>query len=91
MLGSEDASTQGIPLTGEDNLVYFRMTPRDRLADVCAALLDGWQQNRNSETETLGAYHQRIGLQTIINYLKAHPATAELSAKTFKPNYIHSE
>jgi len=91
LMGSEDASTQGMPLTGKDNLVYFRMTPRDRVADICAALIDGWQQNRNSESETMGAYHHRIGMQTIINYLKAHPKTTELSKKTFKPIYIHSE
>ncbi len=91
LMGSEDASTQGMPLTGEDQLVYFRMVPRDRVADVCAALIDGWQQNRTHASENLGAYHHRIGMQTIINYLKAHPQTAKLSEKTFKPIYIHRE
>jgi sulfite reductase (NADPH) hemoprotein beta-component len=85
--GSEDARYQGVPLSDGEQW-YLRRVPRDKLADVCAALFDGWLENREDENESLGQYHRRIGGKQIVAYLKQHPNTAELMEKTYDLPYI---
>jgi sulfite reductase beta subunit-like hemoprotein len=88
LLGSEDSSTQGRPLVDGEEKMYMRMVPRDQVATVITTLVDLYRQHRNDESETMGQYHNRIGLQTIIDQLKTDPGVAPLMEKTFKTLYL---
>ncbi len=88
VMGSEDGSTQGRPLVGKDQLMHMRMVPRDKVSTVVMSLFDAYKANRESESETMGQYHQRIGLDAIIAHLKSDPNTQDLMEKTFKPLYL---
>jgi len=85
--GSEDARFQGVPLSEGDQW-YLRRVPREKVADVCAALFDWYLANRKSKDESMGAYHRRVGRVAIIEYLKAHKGTAELMEKTYDAPYV---
>lgn len=88
LLGSENGSTQGRPLVDVDEVMYLRMVPRDQIAAVTMVLIDHYKKNRTDEHETMGQYHNRIGLQTIIHQLKADSVVGPLMEKTFKPLYL---
>ncbi len=82
LMGTEDGRHQGMPLVSpENNRMYLRSIPREKVALVLDTLLKFYIQNRN-EGETLGYFNRRIGLQAIINFLTRHSATAELMQQT---------
>ncbi|MCH9021572.1 MAG: nitrite/sulfite reductase, partial [Planctomycetes bacterium] len=91
LLGSENARHQGKPLIGKDQLMVLRMVPRDKIAAVTAALFDYYKTNRNNANEGMGEFHNRIGLEAIIDHLKTNEVTSELMKKTFKPIYIEQD
>ena len=57
------------------------------MATVIEALFKKYAAEKN-ENEGLGAFHRRLGADTIINYLKANSLTASLMEKTFPTNTI---
>ena len=67
------------------------MVPRDKIATVTATLFDYYKTNRSDEKEGMGEFHNRIGLETIIDHLKTNKVTSELMKKTFKPIYIKQD
>ncbi len=85
--GSQDARNLGTVLVEADRM-YLRQIPRDQVANVCAALFNAYKHNRLSPDETMGAYHQRIGLQVIIDYLKENETTRDLMGKTHEAPYL---
>lgn len=84
LMGSEDARNQGQQLLSEDKSVsYLRSIPREEVATVIDALFKNYQENRQNG-ESLGYFHQRVGLQNVINFLKNNPNTSELMENTTK-------
>lgn len=88
--GSEDGSTQGIPLVAEDGKLYFRQVPRASVATVCAVLFDNYKANRR-EGETMGQFHQRVGHADVLRVLKTDPRTEPLTKKAAPAPYIPEE
>jgi len=78
--GSEDGSTQGYYLSDGENW-YLRQTPREAVAKITAFLFDYYLAHRQTD-ETMGRFHNRIGMTPIIEALKAD---AELSPLMDKP------
>jgi len=78
LMGSEDGRHQGKPLISSDGeKMYLRSVPRDKVAVVIDALLKFYKLN-GKKSESLGAYHRRIGTDALIAHLKENPLTAEL-------------
>ena len=86
LFGSEDARNQGLPLI-LDGKLYMRMVPQDKLADVTAVLFDFYKSNVNPD-ETMGYFHRRIGMETIINHLMQNPKTASFMQKTHSSDVV---
>ena len=84
--GSEDGRHQGTALV-EDDKLYLRQVPRDKVKIVTATLFEFWKANRE-DGENLGAYHRRIGVSAILNHLRENPDTAPLLEKTAPPVYL---
>lgn len=88
LMGTEDARTQGRPVLSEDGaLIYLRTVPREKVATVIDALFRNYTKSRNNG-EDLGRFHQRIGMQGIIDFLKADAATTALMEKPQKAHDI---
>lgn len=94
--GSADGAHQGVFLVGkapgnvDEERWFLRQVPRDKVADVCAALFDLWA-DRREEGEDAGRCFRRLGQQGVIDYLFAHADVAPLMEKTyaapFTPDY----
>lgn len=87
--GTEDARYQGIPLV-EGEKLYFRQVPRAKVATVCSVLFDHWLANRK-DGESLGLFHRRIGHPAVLELLKTHPRTADLTKKTAPAPYVPAQ
>jgi len=88
LMGSEDGRHQGLPMLSADgNSIYLKSIPRERVAQVIDVLLKNWKTNAKSG-EDVGYFHRRIGMETIINYLKENPTTADLMVKTLPADCI---
>ncbi len=87
--GSEDGSTQGYYLTDGEHW-YLRQTPREYVAKVCAFLFRYYQANRN-DGETMGQFHNRIGMPPIIEALKADDELGKLLEKPKPAPYVPEE
>lgn len=85
--GSEDARNQGGPLIDSDNKMYLRQVPRKNVADLTEALFEFYVDNRRPN-ESMGHFHQRVGMETIIHHLKEKPQTAPFMEKTYEPLYV---
>jgi len=84
--GSEDGSTQGFWLSDGEKW-YLRRVPREAVGKVTGVLFDYYMENRESEAEQMGAFHQRVGRGVVIEYLKSHAQTAGLMEKTSPAPY----
>ena len=82
LMGSEDCSTQGVPVVDSDGNHYLKMIKRPDVATTIEALFELYLANR-TDGETMGEYHNRIGMDEIIRNLKAHDATKALMEKTY--------
>lgn len=80
LLGTEDARHQGEALTDNEGKVYLRSVPREQTADVVEALFEHYEKNRR-DGEAMGYFHQRLGMQAIVDFLRQHPKTAGLMGK----------
>ena len=88
LLGSEDGRHQGQAILSEDdNGIYLRSIPRERVAQVIDVLLKYWKTNANAN-EDVGYFHHRVGLPAIVTHLKENPVTADLMVKTFPADCI---
>jgi len=82
IMGTEDARHQGRPLISSDGaIMYLRSIPRGKVATLLDTLFKFYKTNCQ-KNEGLGAYHQRIGYDAIIQHLKENPATSELMKVT---------
>ena len=88
LMGSCNGRTQGREVIDNENNVYLRMVAKEDLLSLISALFDYYTSNRASDIESMGEFHNRIGMQAIIEHLKANDAVAPLMAKTFKPVFI---
>jgi sulfite reductase (NADPH) hemoprotein beta-component len=79
--GSEDGSTQGQYISDGEKW-YLALVTDDVLPKVLGLLIDHHKANRKDESEGMGAFHQRIGMNAIINMLKANELTAPLMEKS---------
>jgi sulfite reductase (NADPH) hemoprotein beta-component len=85
--GSEDGSTQGHYLTDGESQ-FLSMVPRDRVADVCAALFDWYlaeKQGSNGTSEKMGPFIHRQGYAAVIEKLRVDDRTADLLEKRNPP------
>lgn len=88
LFGDETARFQGTPLFSPDKAgMFLRSVPREDVAKVIDSLFKDYQSNKNA-SESLGAYHRRIGAQAIIDLLKANPATSKLMEKSFPADNV---
>ena len=88
LFGSEDARHQGEPLISSDGAtMYLRSIPRGKVSLVLDTLFKFYKSNRK-ENEDLGAYHRRIGPDTIIHHLKDNPTTGDLMKATFPTDCV---
>ncbi len=79
--GSEDASTQGFWVTA-DGQWYLRQVKRENVATLCATLFDHYKASREAG-ETMGQFHLRVGIPSLVTMLKNDPRTASLMEKSF--------
>ena len=84
--GSEDGRHQGTALVDDDRL-YLKQVPRDKVAVVTATLLDYWQAGKNNG-EDAGAFFRRMGVTAILAHLRANETTAALLEKTHPPVFL---
>lgn len=88
LMGSEDARHQGLPLLSADgNGIYLKSIPRERVAQVIDVLLKNWKANGNPQ-ESVGYFHRRIGMESIISHLKDNPITADLMTRTLPADCV---
>lgn len=87
--GSEDGRYQGQWMTGVDpkkpakgEQWLLRRVSKQEAVTVTAALFDFYNANKQ-DGEDMGAYHRRIGLDAVVEHLRANEATAPLLDKTF--------
>jgi sulfite reductase (NADPH) hemoprotein beta-component len=78
LMGAEDARLQGHELTDTDGKILFRVVPRDRIADVTEALLE-IHREFGQDNESMGYFHQRMGVAEILSKLSAHSKTEDLA------------
>lgn len=85
LMGTETARNQGRPIIdpANPNEMYLRSVPFEEVSTVTAALFDYYQENRQ-EGEGMGEFHNRVGMEVLISYLKENSLTAPLMKKTFK-------
>ena len=79
--GSEDARSQGELLIEEGGQGFLTRVPKDLVPVVTGALFDYYLEHR-LPSESMGYFHQRVGIRAVIDHLKHNPATAELMSKT---------
>jgi sulfite reductase beta subunit-like hemoprotein len=80
LMGTEDGRNQGKALMDAEGKMYLRFVPREEVANVTEALLEHYRAN-HQPPESMGYFHQRVGMQAILDFLKEHPKTAMLLAK----------
>ena len=85
--GTEDGRHQGGYIADpKTHQIYMRMVPRKEVPKVTNALFEFYVSKGNQEELSkpgmMGYFFRRVGLQGIIDYLKAHPDTAELMKRT---------
>ncbi|MCH7922509.1 MAG: nitrite/sulfite reductase [Nitrospinae bacterium] len=86
LMGAEDGRHQGLSLSDSSGKYYLILTPREEVLTVTKTLFQFYLANRNPG-ETLGYFHQRTGMEAIIEHLKQDPETTELMKKTYNhPN-----
>lgn len=83
--GCEDASTLGFWVTDGERW-YLRQVGRDDVTTICAVLFDHYNANR-LDGETMGQFHRRVGMLSLIEMLKQNPKTAPLMEKTLPAPY----
>jgi sulfite reductase (NADPH) hemoprotein beta-component len=88
--GSEDGSTQG-QYVSDGEKWYLAQVTDDVMPQVIGLLIDHYKANRKDEAEGMGAFHHRIGMNAIIDMLKANELTAELMEKTRPAPYAPDE
>ncbi|MBF0503943.1 MAG: nitrite/sulfite reductase [Candidatus Omnitrophica bacterium] len=88
LMGSEDARHQGLPILSADgDNIYLKSIPRERVAQVIDTLLKYWKAHAKPD-ESVGYFHRRVGMESIITHLKQNPVTADLMAKTISADCI---
>jgi len=88
LMGDEAARHQGVPLIDADGeKMYLRSAPREKVADVIEVLFKFYKANAKAG-ESMGAYHQRIGMQAIIDHLRENPATAPLMERSMATDCV---
>ncbi len=81
LFGDESARFQGKPLiSGDGEKMYLRSVPREKLTVVIDTLFKHYETNKQNG-EGLGAFHRRLGSDTLIATLQQNPATADLMLK----------
>jgi sulfite reductase beta subunit-like hemoprotein len=93
--GTEDGRHQGGYLVDPKSLqIYLRLVPRKEVPKVVNALFEFYVSKGSPEELSkpgqMGYFFRRVGIEAIIDYLKAHPDTAELMKKT-TPNPLVSD
>jgi sulfite reductase beta subunit-like hemoprotein len=93
--GTEDGRHQGGYIADpKTHQIYMRMVPRKDVPKVTSALFEFYLSNGTQEELSkpgkMGYFFRRVGLEGIVEFLKAHPDTAELMKKTF-PNPLPSD
>jgi sulfite reductase (NADPH) hemoprotein beta-component len=84
LMGTEDGRHQGAVLTcPDDGQMYLRMIPRDQVANVIDALFSLYVRERIGPDEEPGYCFRRLGMTTVIGYLKTCKQTCHLMDKTF--------
>ncbi len=86
--GSEDASTQG-QFISDGEKWYLAQVMADDMPMLIGELFDYYKANRQDTSETMGAFHRRIGMNALIAMLHANEKTAPLMVKTRPAPYVH--
>ena len=88
LFGDETARFQGKPLIpSNEDVMYLRSVPRESVTVVIDTLFKFYKANAQ-KSESLGAYHRRIGADKIIAHLNENPATAALMGKSFPADLV---
>ena len=88
--GSEDGSTQG-QYINDGQRWYMTQVTDAVMPQVIGILIDHYKANRSDDSETMGTFHQRVGMNAIIEMLKANAVTAPLMGKTRPAPYVPQE
>ncbi len=88
LMGSEEGRYQGVPVISSDGeKMYLKSVPREKVAVVIDTLFKFYKTSANAG-ERMGDFHNRIGMDAIINHLKSSPATADLMVKTMPTDCV---
>ncbi len=88
LFADEAGRHQGVPLvSGDGENMYLRSVDRDSVPVVIDALFTKFKKEANTD-EDLGAFHRRIGADSIIAYLKDNPDTSALMEKPFNTSTL---
>lgn len=88
--GSEDGSTQGQYISDGEHW-YLALVTDDVLPQVIGVLIDHYTANRLDAAEKMGSFHHRVGMNAIIDMLKANELTAPLMERTRPAPYAPEE
>ena len=88
LMGDESGRHQGVPLISKDgNEIYLRSVPREKVAVVIDVLFKFYKTTAKAD-ESMGLFHNRIGMEAIIAHLKENPTTAEFMQKPFPTDCV---
>jgi sulfite reductase beta subunit-like hemoprotein len=89
LLGTEDGRHQGEPIFSADGrAILLHRVPRAKIAGLLDVVLHFYSRKRQ-EGETLGYCIRRVGVQALIDHLRADPATADLlTQETSSDDYL---
>ncbi len=92
--GTEDGRHQGGPLVDPTSqAMYLRTVPRNEVATVTDSLFEFYVGHRTAgeaQPGGMGYFFRRVGAETIIEWLRAHPRTANLMLSTWAiPDAMH--
>lgn len=84
--GSEGGTHLGTALIHDDKL-YMRQVKREDVPKVCAALIDFYNDNKQ-DGEDMGAYHRRVGVAAILEFLGGRDDVKHVLEKTAPATFL---
>ncbi len=84
--GSEAGTHQGTELI-RDGKLYLRQVSREDVPKVCAALFDYYKANKK-QGEDMGAFHRRMGVGPILDFLASRDDVKHVLDKTAPETFL---
>jgi sulfite reductase (NADPH) hemoprotein beta-component len=68
-----------------DNQKYLKLIPKNEIPNLISVLIDNYRTNKNPDENEISVFHQRIGIEKILESLKTDEKISHLLEKTYDP------